>query len=483
MLKLLPLQMITVPLRRWQSPAAARVVLPFVFLATAALTWSGSAQTQAAIEIPSLKIAAPEWYETRQGKMVPTGNLPTKIQELELAGKSFKEGDIDQCLVHLTEATRKHPNLAPARLILARFLLADDQTQRGREMLEQVTAENPEYPGLYLDFGKLALAENHTTDARLNFDKAASLAEAGEWSDSLRRGVLARARAGLASVAARRGNWESAKTQLLVWLELDPKNAAARQQLGRALFELEKYDLAMDELQKAGEENSDLEPAAVTMAWLLTRKGDLEQAGTWMDRAVEEAPENPKVRSAAIAWLLQQGRAEEAKSHADALAEMDQNSRRLKLLRGAVARHLKNYAEAERYFELAHQEAPADFSASNQLALVLAEQDDKIKHRRALQLAQLNYRLYPKSAEAISTLGRAYYRMGDLEKAEQALQAAVASGNSTSDSVFYLAQLRSDLGQDDEVKRLLKAALEAPGTFVFRSEAQEWLDRVTKESD
>ena len=95
---------------------------------------------------------------------------------------------------------------------------------------------------------------------------------------------------------------------------------------------------------------------------------------------------------------------------------------------GLIARHLKDYAQAECQFEAVHQESPEDFQAGNQLALALVEQADPAKQQRSLQLAEANVRVYPRSPEALATLGRVYHRLGRRDEAERALQAAVSLG-------------------------------------------------------
>ena len=54
---------------------------------------------------------------------------------------------------------------------------------------------------------------------------------------------------------------------------------------------------------------------------------------------------------------------------------------------------------------------------------------DKDKKNRAVQLAEINARQYPRSAAALSTLGWVYYRMGRAADAEQALRSHSWPGN------------------------------------------------------
>src|SRR5262249_56098831 len=127
-------------------------------------------------------------------------------------------------------------------------------------------------------------------------------------------------------------------------------------------------------------------------------KGDFKKAEEGMGKAVQKEPKSGRVLRAYAGWLLEQGRLKEARTQADAAAKYDPKSKDTEKLRGLVARHLQEHAAAEQIFEALHKEAPADFFAGNQLALVLADrQQDKDSLRRALQLAEANARQHPRS--------------------------------------------------------------------------------------
>lgn len=403
-----------------------------------------------------------------------------RIDELDKALESFQRREYEQALIVLQAATKAYPELPPARLMMARLFLAHNQLPLGRAALEQAAVESPAYPGIYNGFGALALAEGRLTDAFLHFDKAASLATSGPWTDRQGAFFLLQSHAGLATVAEGRKDWATAHAALAAWLEREPTNGQARQRLARALLELDKPTEAQAQLQQAVKDDPTLDPAAITMGWLYTHKGNLTKAAEWMQAAVKQAPKDPKVQRGMATWLLQQGKTQEAKTHADAAAKLNPDARELKFLRGLIARYLKDYGQAEDYFQALHQETPGDFQASNQLVLALVEQADKTKQGRALQLAEMNARLYPNAPEALSTLGRVYYRLGRLDEAERALQASVSGGTGSSETAYYLAHVLAERGRLDNVQQLLKVALDAPGPFMFRKEAQEWLERMSK---
>ena len=122
----------------------------------------------------------------------------------------------------------------------------------------------------------------------------------------------------------------------------------------------------------------------------------------------------------------------------------------------------KDFAQAEQIFEELAHDSPADAWLRNQLALVLVEQPEEPKRRRALDLAELSVRQNPKAADALATLGTVYFQLKRLDDAQKLLQAVVGSGQGNSDAAYFLARVQADRGQPDAAPALLKLALDAP---------------------
>jgi tetratricopeptide (TPR) repeat protein len=402
----------------------------------------------------------------------------SKVEELDQAVQSFEKRDYERCLKLLAAAGKKLPDLFPPRVILAKLHLLSNQTAEARAALEQATAEYPEHPENYLLFGKLALQEGRTTDAAVHFDKATALADGDKWNADVKQRLRGEALMGLADVAERRKDKKAAEAALSAALKLDPKNGKARERLGMILFRQGQRERAREELQQACKDDPKLDAAAVTMGRLYNESGDLKEAEKWLEFAAGGG--GLRAHLVYADWLLAQARPQEAKKQAEAAAKVDPDSGDVRFLRGLIAWHLRDFAEAEKMFLAMHVESPGNFSASNNLASALVEQADEAKRRRGLELAQINARLYATSGEALSTLGRACYRNGRLEEAEQALRASIATGSASSDTAYYLAQVLSERGRTEEVKTLLKVALDAPGLFTFRKEARELADQLAK---
>ncbi len=230
-----------------------------------------------------------------------------------------------------------------------------------------------------------------------------------------------------------------------------------------------------------------LERPEIMMGWLYTGTGKLKKAGEWMDQAIQAAPDSLPVRMSVFSWLLEQGRGDEALAQAEAAAKLDPKSQQaahqVKLMIGTAARERKDYARSEEVFQALVLESPGDAAARNQLALVLVEQAEDGKRRRAVELAELSVRQDSNSPDALQTLGIVYYRLKKLEDAEKVLQAVFNSGKGNSDTAYFLALVKSERGQPDTAGPLLKTALAAPGLFIFRKDAQEWLDRLQKSDE
>ncbi len=400
--------------------------------------------------------------------------------EIKDAIKNFEKRDFDACLKQLAQARMAHPELPPHHALFAKLAFLSNQGPLIRPALESAIGEDPEHPEIFILFGNLALAERRLTDAAVHFEKAKTLAAGKRWTAEQRNRFDRFVLQGNAVVAESRGDWNAARAALGDWLKLEPANAAAHQRLGKALFQLAEHKAAYEQLELSAKADAALEPPAITMAWLFTRSGDLKKAEEWINYASKTAPESVAVQMGSAAWLLEQGRGEEAASHAESAAKLDPKLTAIKRLMGLAARQRKDFGQAEQIFDGLAHDAPADAWVRNQLALALVEQTDETKRRRALELAELSVRQNPKAPDSLATLGTVSFRLNRLDDAEKLLSAVFQNGQSQSDDVLALARVEAARGKKDVVVPLLKKALAASGLFLERDEARRWLDELEK---
>jgi superkiller protein 3 len=422
-------------------------------------------------------------FDSASGDVIPLVGKSgeKKSPELLLAEKFFHQGDYEKCMQSLESAVARDSKLAPSYLLLARLFIASGQLPAaGRQFLDQRAVKFPSNPAIYLAFAQFNLAEGRFVEASALIDKAANLVESNAAFAGLRSSYLRECWSGKAFLAEHRQDWLGVQTALNEWLKIDPKNAAAHQRMGRALFHLDRPQDALAALQQAHSIDPAIEHPFVGMGLLWTQKKDMKQADQWMQKAAEEARDAPTRRTLA-GWMLDRGRIDDAVQHADAALRLDPGSVDGKRLRGLVYRYQREFARAEEIFEALYRDSPGDFFVSNQLALSLAEQADGKKLARAKQLAEVNTRQWPNLGDAHATLGRVYYLLGQWNDAERVMQTASGSGKLSSDSAYYYACILEQTRKPDDARKLLRAALDASGPFLFRREAEELLARVDKQ--
>ena len=404
-----------------------------------------------------------------------------KYPELLEAKKKFQQQDFDGTLEILRTAAKAHPDLPNPHVMLANLFFLTNRVPAGRTALEKAVVEAPNDAEPYLEMGDMAVREAHWTDAGLLYDKAAPLAAAFKGDAERAKKMQIRALAGQAMVAEMREQGDAAQKHLQAWLKLDSNAAVAHFRLGRAMFATDQK-AAYAEMQAATRIDPKMPSAEVTMAKLFQKKGTKdgkESADKWMKSAVSQAPKDLKVRNEVGQWLWENGRYPEAKTQADEALKIDSTSVDALLLAGLVARYSKDYPAAAQHLEKAYLLSPGNQMAASQLALALLEQKDEGKKQRALQMAESTMQANPKSADAASTLGWIYYRLGRLDDAERFLQGAAQGGNNSLDTAYFMAKLSFDRGKLDQAKQLLEIAVKGTGPFAYRQEAQTWLDQLS----
>lgn len=405
---------------------------------------------------------------------------PAAKADLAPAIEALARRDYDECARQLNAAAEKHPGLPPSRLLMAKLFLSEGQVPAARTLLEQAASEAEDDPRLYVTLGNAALLEGRFADAMVHFEKAKGMLAGSKLPGPEKADLEADCNDGLATVWEQRQKWSLASEALQAVLASRPESANALARYGRTLFHLGKVEEALAQLRKAAAVDKELSPAGY-IAVLYAQTGDVAKADLWFAKSIAEDPKNPQAHLGLARWKLQQERYDEARKTAEEALALDPGSPTATALLGAVALHQKKFEEAEKIFEELSRKNPGDLNLSNQLTLALAEQMDTAKQQRALQFAEMNARQYPRSPEALATLGRVYYRLGRTEEAERALEASVSLNRTraTADTAYYLAFVYADKGQLDKVRELLSKAVAARGAFIFRQEAKEWLERMS----
>jgi tetratricopeptide (TPR) repeat protein len=396
----------------------------------------------------------------------------------------FRERDIDGCRAMFERARSANAKLPPTGVMMATLWLAVSQVPQARAELEDTIGKTPSDPEPYLLLGDLAFQDRRITDAGLLFDKALATTAAFNDNAKRKRDFEIRANAGVAAVAEARKQWAVAEKSLRKWIELDPDSAAAHQRLGAVLFQLEKPQDALAQFKEARQLDEKAVFPELALARLYEEGKQRDEARKLIEKAAKAAPQDIGVQLAAANWHLGRNEVAAAAELADKAVKIDVRNLDAKVMRGMIARVARDYPQAEKFLGEAHVQSPGNFAASNSLALVLLEKDDKESRQRALEMAEVNAAMQrdgsPNQVNALTTLAWVYYTQGRREDAERILTQISQSNRLTTDGAYYVARILVDRGEKDRARKILEEVLANDAMFASRPGAEELLAQLKK---
>jgi tetratricopeptide (TPR) repeat protein len=408
-------------------------------------------------------------------------DVGTKYSDVDEAVKRFSNRDVLGARQFLESAARKHPNLPPVELMMAKMYFVSGNPAGAQMALEQTVLENPTDPEPYILLGDQAIAQGRTVDAEALYEKGLRLIADFQGNAKRKHNLVIKAHNGHALVAERRKNWEPAVADLQILLKEDPDNAAAHFRLGRALFMLKKQREGYEELVKAQKLDGELPHPQVSSALLYDQLGQRDEAAKSFESAVRADKTNLKTLIAYAQWLIQTGDPAKAELVLAQSRKIDPESVDALSLSGVAARMSKKMKPAEDYFVEALRLGPSNSGVINQLALLLVDQPDDAKRKRALDFAQINATLRPDSSEANITLSWVLYKLGRTRDANELFKKGVQMGGLTADSSYLVAQMLVDQNQKDVARQILERALDnSEGTlFIMRADAETLKDSLS----
>ena len=394
----------------------------------------------------------------------------------------FQLGNYDGALRLLREAVEKNPDLPPAQTIMSQLFLRINKLEEAREALQQAMAEAPDDPGASLVLANVHLRKRELDEAESMLRKTEELLAVFDKNAKRKELMQLGCLGNWAALAEAREDWAGAERLYTSLLEAYPKNLAALTRIAYCLYQQDRLDDALEQLEKIQQ----IAPATVApeavIAQFFERSGDREKADQWIAKAVEAAPKNLATRLMASQRALAAKQLGEARRHAIAATRIDRKSLQAIMLQGLIATLEKNYMTAELIYEAVLQQAPNQLRIRNNLALVLIEQNDEAKGRRALELVEANTKQDPNTPEWASTHGYVLYRLGRLEDAEKAFRAAAPIVGTDVDAAYVLACLAAERGRKDEARRLLETGLKSKNMAMFRQEAETLLEKLNQDA-
>ena len=412
--------------------------------------------------------------------MIPFDVVGSDIEELlQVATRTFLTGSTAEAVLALEELRKQNPELPPVPSMIANMLYGVGNRNGGRQWLEKSAMDFPNHPTAFLGFARFSVAEKRIADAEAMLTWADLLIQKGTWTEGQSRMFRIEYLDVFTDIYVNRQRLEKARDCLLELKTLLKDNGKIPVRLAQIEFDLKNVDASLGYLNDAIKLNESIRMPEVVLSDWFMRKKDYVQSEEWINTAANKYPDDVSVQIDFGRWLLQNERITQASLVVQKAEQLGGNEYVVGYLKGQIAFVHRAYDQAEIQFEQLLKLKPRDADATNMLALSLIESLETSKHGRALELALINQRLYPKSPTAMATLGWIYYRYGKTAEAEKAFRAVVASNNLAPVAAFYVASYLNQRGDYPGAKNLLEQAVASQEYFMFRNAAKELLKVVS----
>lgn len=421
---------------------------------------------------------------SRQLLMTLDASIPFEVvggeteAEVQEAARQFLAGKVNDSLATLTALREKHPSMPPPSMLISNMFYAASNPDLGNIWRERTVTEAPEHPEAYLGFARTAASQNRMTDCEALLEKAERLIKAGNWTEAQQKLFTSAYLDLQANAFIFRQKLEQAKSNLLKLKEMFPNNGQISVRLAQIEFDMKDIDKSIQYLNNAAQLGQKIRMPEVIVSDWYRQQGDYENSGSWMTRAAEKYSDNSAVLTDYARWLLQNDQLDESSSVVNTVEQLGGDPYFVGYLKGQIAFSKRDYAAAEAYFEELLKARPSDADTANMLALSLIASADPLKKSRALELASVNQRLYPKSPAALATLGWVQLKSGNKAAAENAFRTVMNSPNIAPVTAFYVANFLYEQGDLVGAKNLLQRALANKDYFFFRETATDLLKEI-----
>lgn len=382
---------------------------------------------------------------------------------------AYVSGDWRQTREILEELSRDNPQFPAPGLLMAWLHLTYGDREQFQRCCAEVIEQLPKDPQVWYVLAESALADGRWIEASLLLERGdsilAALSDSGEFPErtrALKTDSLFLA----ARLAEAEGKFVSAEEKYRLLRERDPENDSYCLRLGSVLLEEEKIDEAVKLFDTAKELNRRNLPGWLLAADLLHRQGKGEKARGLVDGALsdetlgnleitDEDSEGVSVLSDLVRLLLKWNRLDEAERW---IAKIPPTLSVRRTLTGRLALFREDYPRAEMEFRQARLAGRDDFETLNGYILALAERDDA-RLRQACRLAEEQVKKYPRLDEAAATLGWTEFLLGETETAWKRFEPILDSGSFTPTDAYYMAEIALERGDESLCGTLLDLAL------------------------
>ena len=350
----------------------------------------------------------------------------TELSLLQLAGAAPSDS-----LPTAEAAVKNQPYSLDTRLALVRSLLAARQFDRAQKELQALVVARPEVAAVQVQVGVLAASRNDVASARAAFEKAMTLD-----ASSLE------ALGGLLALSMNARDVAGARARLTQQLDKKPVTP------GLLLLAARTYGSI----------------------------GDLAEAEKSLRRAIELDATLLSAYSMLGDIYFRQGKLDLARREFDTLAQKHLNPVGALTMSGMILQSQGNHVQAKRRYERAVMFDKRAAVASNNLAWLYLQSDEKLEE--AVQLARNAAELLPDSAQVLDTLGWAYFKSGLTDVAVAPLVRSIEKDPANGESRYHLGLVYAKAGNSARSRDSLLQALALAGTASWAPDAKRALDAL-----
>jgi tetratricopeptide (TPR) repeat protein len=355
---------------------------------------------------------------------------------LGLAGVCASHKDVKGMAQELKLASDVSPPRSVSRLKYAEFKIQTGSLDAGKDMLQQILLQAPDYmPALLMlmktQFSQHQYDECAATVAKIlardnsNFD---ALLESGNIYLSKRDGLNA----------------------LEIFQHIDAEfhdKAIVQYDLGAAYLLQNDKAHALASLHAAIGLDRDYAPAVLLLAELDIRSGDSGEAIIVLNPLLEKQPNNPKAHLELAQAYLAQGRSEPALEVYARMLQQFPNNPQIPFLMGTIYEQTDDVPQAYKFFEQALALSPDNPSALEKLTeLDLVQKHYAEAQQRVAGQMQKN----PSSAEPWILQARIYWARGQTNDAQTAFSKAISLDPASPLAYLLLARLYLDSHQQQQ---------------------------------
>jgi len=378
---------------------------------------------------------------------------------LAYAQRLVEAGRPGEAATFLDNVARRFGGTAAEDLLLGRLELMGGHHDEAAAAVDRVlTADSTNAEGWELR-GRLALAGERFADARAALDRAAALGAAGPDFDEAR-----------AQCARAQGDAPRAIEFLQQVIAADPERVTSRRALAALLREAGRSEEAQAVLRDALEVSPG-DPDAIEAALEgYVEAHDLEGAARLLEPYHARDELGPRLEYLYGRVLLQLDRWAEADSVLRPLAKLD-GVRGIEPLLGDIAARAGRAAEAQEHYRRAMVQQPDDCTPAASLALLLVQEERRVKNPRGAVADSLRQEFAAVVAAAEKSVGPEDYRchllLGLAYSAARRFQDALPHLETTHrlepddpEGLFNLAMAHQELGAYDRALELARRLLE-----------------------